>query len=98
MTKKQKIMVFRLSVSGVFFAGALILEGKSFYAWILFLLAYGAAGYDIPIKAFRNIAGGQVFDENFLMTIATLGAIVVGSLEEAVAVMLFYQVGELFSD
>lgn len=98
MTKKQKIMVFRLAASAVFFIAAVLLEGKSYYAWILFLLAYGAAGYDIPVKACRNIATGQVFDENFLMTIATFGAIIVGSLEEAVAVMLFYQVGELFSD
>lgn len=64
----------------------------------LFILAYLFAGYDIPLRACRNISKGQIFDENFLMTIATVGAIFIGSLEEAVAVMLFYQVGELFSD
>lgn len=98
MTKKQKKMVARLSISAVFFIIAIIMEGNMPFAWILFILAYLAAGYDIPLKAVRNIRNGQVFDENFLMTIATFGAITVGELEEAVAVMLFYQVGELFSD
>ena len=98
MTKKQKKMVFRLTVSGVCFVAAIVMEKRSTFAWILFILAYLWAGYDSPMKAFRNIKKGQVFDENFLMTVATFGAIVVGSLEEAVAVMLFYQVGELFND
>ena len=98
MTKKQKRMVNRLISSAIFFTAAIILEGKSSSAWIPFIIAYLYAGYDIPVKAVRNIRHGQVFDENFLMTIATIGAILVGSLEEAVAVMLFYQVGELFSD
>lgn len=98
MTKKQKKMVFRLIVSAVFFIVAIVLEKRSVFAWIPFILAYLWAGYDIPLKAFRNIRKGQVFDENFLMTVATFGAIAVGSLEEAVAVMLFYQVGELFND
>lgn len=98
MTKKQKKMVIRLAVSAIFFISAIIIEGTSSLAWIPFLAAYLFAGYDIPLKAVRNIRHGQVFDENFLMTVATIGAIFVGSLEEAVAVMLFYQVGELFSD
>lgn len=98
MTKKQKKMVVRLCVSAVFFIIAIIMEGKIPLAWIPFIFSYLAAGYDIPMKAIRNIRNGQVFDENFLMTIATFGAIAVGELEEAVAVMLFYQVGELFSD
>ncbi|MCI6887581.1 MAG: cadmium-translocating P-type ATPase [Lachnospiraceae bacterium] len=98
MTKKQKKMVIRLAVSAVFFAAAVVMEGKNPFAWIPFLISYLFAGYDIPLKACRNIRNGQVFDENFLMTIATFGAIAVGSLEEAVAVMLFYQIGELFSD
>lgn len=98
MTKKQKIMISRLSVSAVLFAAAFFLEERSAYAWIPFILSYLAAGYDIPLRACRNISKGQVFDENFLMTVATVGAIIVGSLEEAVAVMLFYQVGELFND
>ncbi len=98
MTKKQKKMVTRLSASAVFFILALILEKRSAFAWIPFLAAYLFAGYDIPLRACRNITKGQIFDENFLMSVATIGAIVVGSLEEAVAVMLFYQIGELFND
>ena len=96
MTKKQKKMVARLVVSAVFFIVAMMLEKKTFWAWIPFVLSYLAAGYDIPLRACRNLKNGQVFDENFLMTIATLGAFAIGSLEEAVAVMLFYQIGELF--
>lgn len=98
MTTKQKKMVLRLIASGVFFAAALVLEQRSSFAWIPYIVAYLFAGYDIPLKAARTITKGQVFDENFLMTVATFGAIAVGSLEEAVAVMLFYQIGELFND
>lgn len=98
MTKKQKKMVARLAGSAVFFIIAMMLEKKTSWAWIPFVLSYLAAGYDIPLKACRNLKNGQVFDENFLMTIATLGAFAIGSLEEAVAVMLFYQIGELFND
>lgn len=65
---------------------------------LLFLLPYLVIGYDVMIKAGRNIANGQVFDENFLMMIATFGAFAVGDYGEAVAVMLFYQIGELFQD
>lgn len=63
---------------------------------ILFILSYLIVGFEIVKKAFRNIIKGKVFDENFLMTVATIGAFFVGEFEEAVAVMLFYQVGELF--
>ena len=98
MTKKQKKMVFRLTISGMFFISAVVMENTGLWAGFPYILAYLFAGYDIPWKALRNIKNGQVFDENFLMTIATFGAIAVGSLEEAVAVMLFYQVGELFND
>lgn len=98
MTKKQKKMVARLAVGAALFLCAIGMEGKTVWAFVPFILAYLAAGYDIPLKAVRNIRNGQVFDENFLMTVATIGAIFVGSLEEAVAVILFYQVGELFSD
>lgn len=98
MTKKQKTMLVRLFVSGVLLAVGFMLDEKVAYAWVPFMISYLAAGYDIPLKALRTIRGGRVFDENFLMTIATFGAIAVGSLEEAVAVMLFYQVGEWFND
>ncbi len=98
MTKKQKKMVIRLTASALLLAGGIGTEGRWSLDWLLFLLSYLAAGYDIPLKAARNISKGQVFDENFLMTAATFGAIAVGALEEAVAVMLFYQLGELFND
>src|SRR5690606_3307657 len=65
---------------------------------ILFVIAYLISGYDVVWRAVRNIFRGQVFDENFLMTIATLAAFYVQEYPEAVAVMLFYQVGELFQD
>ncbi len=98
MTKKQKKMTIRLVISAVFLIGGIITEGIHPFDWILFAVSYGAAGYDIPLKAWTNIRNGQVFDENFLMTVATFGAIAIGEFKEAVAVMLFYQVGELFSD
>lgn len=98
MNRKQKRMGCRLLISAVFLIAGIWMEGKTDFAWIAFAVSYLAAGYDIPIKAFRTIIKGQVFDENFLMTVATFGAIAIGSLEEAVAVMLFYQIGELFSD
>ena len=98
MTKKQKKMIIRLGVSAVCLVGGIAVQGIHPGDWVLFLVSYLAAGYDIPLKALRNIRNGQVFDENFLMTVATFGAIGVGELEEAVAVMLFYQVGELFND
>lgn len=98
MTKKQKIMGIRLVISAVFFALAMAVEGKVFWYWILFIISYLAAGYDIPLRAVRNIKNGQFFDENFLMSVATFGAIGIGALEEAVGVMLFYQIGELFND
>jgi Cd2+/Zn2+-exporting ATPase len=98
MTKKQKQMAIRLVVSALFFAAGMLVEEKTAWYWMLFLISYLAAGYDIPLRALRNIRNGQIFDENFLMSVATFGAIGIGALEEAVGVMLFYQVGELFND
>lgn len=98
MTKKQKKMVVRLIASAVFFAAGVFMEERSDWYFIPFVISYLAAGYDIPLRAIRNLRHGQIFDENFLMTVATFGAIGCGALEEAVAVMLFYQIGELFSD
>ncbi|MDR1548522.1 MAG: cadmium-translocating P-type ATPase [Hungatella sp.] len=98
MTKKQKQMAIRLVVSALFFAAGMFVEEKTAGYWMLFLISYLAAGYDIPLRALRNIKNGQIFDENFLMSVATFGAIGIGALEEAVGVMLFYQVGELFND
>ena len=103
MTKKQKRMLVRIIISFVLFAALMVAEHtgalEGINTWILFviyLVPYLIIGYDIVYKAVRNISHGQVFDENFLMMIATFGAFGVGEYSEAVAVMLFYQVGELF--
>lgn len=98
MTKKQKKMGIRLLVSAVFFIAGMLVEGKVSWYFLPFIISYLAAGYDIPLKALRNIKNGQFFDENFLMSVATFGAIGIGAMEEAVGVMLFYQIGELFND
>lgn len=95
MTNKQKKLLGRIIASAVLFVCALVLP----YEWagiILFAAAYLTVGYSVIIKAAKNIRNGQVFDENFLMLIATLGAFALREFSEAVAVMLFYQVGELF--
>lgn len=78
------------------YATALIFEDKEYINLILFLVAYILVGGKVVMTALRNITRGQVFDENFLMTIATLGAFIIGEYPEAVAVMIFYEVGELF--
>lgn len=104
MTKKQKKMLVRIIITFILFAGLMICEHaglleKIEHTWFLFviyLIPYLVIGYDIVYKAARNISHGQVFDENFLMMIATFGAFGVKEYSEAVAVMLFYQVGELF--
>ncbi len=106
MTKKQKKMLFRILAAFFLFAGLFLCEHAGFLervegTFILFavyLLPYLIVGYDILYKAARNISHGQVFDENFLMMIATFGAFAVGEYSEGVAVMLFYQVGELFQN
>ncbi len=102
MNKKQKNSLLRIIIAAIIFAaGLLIPEGEQFAAiWFVrlgvFLAAYFTVGWDILWRAIRNIAHGQVFDENFLMTIASVGAMVIGEYSEGVAVMIFYQVGELF--
>ena len=103
MTKKQKKMRLRIIISLVLFAILFVcehmgvLEPLPWWARLLiFAVPYLIVGYDIIFKAVRNISHGQIFDENFLMMIATFGAFGVGEYLEAVAVMLFYQVGELF--
>lgn len=103
MTKKQKKVFIRIIITFILFAVLMaaehlgVLDGVN--TWILlviYLVPYAIIGYDIVYKAARNISHGQVFDENFLMMIATFGAFGVREYSEAVAVMLFYQVGELF--
>ncbi|MCI8296169.1 MAG: cadmium-translocating P-type ATPase [Lachnospiraceae bacterium] len=106
MTEKQKKMLARILVTAVCFAGLLIGDKSGAFPWlghfpagfIAYLLPYLLIGYDIIWKAARNIRHGQIFDENFLMMIATFGAFGVGEYLEALAVMLFYQVGELFQN
>ena len=103
MTKKQKKMLRKIIVASSIFLIACIFSFlfpdfplKSWFSLSIFLLAYLMAGGDVVKKAIVNIRHGQVFDENFLMSIATMGAFFVGEYPEGVAVMLFYQVGELF--
>ena len=102
-TKKQKNALVRIIVTFVLFAALFACEHTGVFAplpeWacmLIFLVPYGIIGYDIVFKAVRNIAHGQVIDENFLMLVATVAAFCIGEYSEAVAVMLFYQVGELF--
>ena len=101
MNSKQKKVLIRVIISGIFFIVISLFSKISGYdnaviMFILYLIPYLIIGYDILFKAVRNIFHGQIFDENFLMVIATIGAFILKEYPEAVAVMLFYQVGELF--
>ena len=101
MNKKQKKMLVRIIVAALLVVlltliPESIIGEKSIVQLGLFLIPYLIIGYDILKKAFKGIRNKQVFDENFLMTVATIGAIILGDYKEGVAVMLFYQVGELF--
>ncbi|MBR1873595.1 MAG: heavy metal translocating P-type ATPase, partial [Eubacterium sp.] len=105
MTKKQRKWLIRIIISGVLFIILFVLEHigmldalKLYIKLPVFLIPYLIIGYDVILKAAKNIAHGKIFDENFLMMIATFGAFVVNEYLEAVAVMLFYQVGELFQN
>ena len=97
MTRKMKKKLIRIIISFILLILAFILRlDNTIINNILFIISYLIVGYDIILKALRNITRGKVFDENFLMTIATIGAFFIREFPEAVAVMLFYQVGELF--
>ena len=96
MTKKQKKMRFRIIISLILYIICLFIPAQNLIKLALFLVPYFIIGYDVLLKAIINIKNGQIFDENFLMTIATIGAFIIGEYNEGVAVMLFYQVGELF--
>ena len=85
----------RLYLGILLFAAAVVLEAQSWSVW-LFLAAYVMAGGKVVYIALRNMLKGEVFDENFLMSVATIGALAIGSYEEAVAVMIFYEIGEMF--
>ena len=96
MTRKQKKQLTRIFLAAAIYAAALILPLTGAVQVALFLVGYVAAGGDIVLKAAKNISHGQVFDENFLMTVATIGALLLGEYSEGIAVMLFYRVGEWF--
>ena len=93
MKKKKEVIII---ISAVLFAIALFVKMNQTLQLILMLVAYILLGKDTVLKAVKNVEKGDFFDENFLMTIATLGAIIIGEYPEAVAVMLFYEIGELF--
>ena len=103
MNKKQKKLLWRIIIAAVFFVPLYLISEEivevhipQIALFILFLIPYLLVGYDILRKAFKGVKNRQVFDENFLMTVATVGAIALGEYGEGVAVMLLYQVGELF--
>ena len=96
MTKKQKSLLTRIIIAAVLFIIGMVFPLEGVPQLILYLVCYIVVGWDIVWKAVTNILHGQVFDENFLMTIATIGALILGEYSEGVAVMLFYQVGEWF--
>ncbi len=106
MTSKQKKKLYRIITAFVLFVVLMVLEHtgvleqlpSQWLVFLIYLIPYLVIGYDIVYKAVRNISHGQVFDENFLMMVATFGAFGVKEYSEAVAVMLFYQVGELFQN
>ncbi len=100
MTRKQKITLIRIIVSAALLAAAIVVRRFVSMPWwaelLMFLAPYLTVGYDVLKKAFLNVIHGQIFDENFLMCIATIGAFAIKEYPEAAFVMLFYQVGELF--
>ena len=102
MTKKQKKMLYRILIAAALFLAAKFVPLPPLLSTLLYFIAYFTVGYDILRKAWKGICNRRVFDENFLMTVATVGAIALavyersGDYAEAVAVMLFYQIGELF--
>jgi len=100
MTKKQKKVLIRIIVSAVLLAGIMIItklvDINKWIQFVLYLVPYLIIGYDILKKALKGIFKGQIFDENFLMAVATVGAVALGEFSEGAAVMLFYQIGELF--
>ena len=100
MTRKQKRVLIRIITSAVLLAAVIVLdktlEIEKYIVAAMYLVPYFIIGYDILKKAVLGIFHGQIFDENFLMAVATVGAVGLGDFKEGVAVMLFYQIGELF--
>ena len=96
MNKKQKKMLIRIIVAAILVVAFSLLPIEGYVKFGLFMIPYLVIGYDILKKAGKGIMNRQVFDENFLMAVATMGAILLGDYKEGVSVMLFYQIGELF--
>lgn len=96
MNKKQKKMLARVLTAAVLVVALSLLPLKGYLKSVLFMVPYLVIGYDILLKAWKGIRNKQIFDENFLMAVATVGAICLGDFKEGTAVMLFYQIGELF--
>ena len=96
LTKKQKKMLRRISIAAVLYVLLELWGPVGLLGLLLYLVPYGVVGWDVLWRAVRNIRNGQIFDENFLMVVATIGAFGCGEYPEGVAVMLFYQIGELF--
>lgn len=96
MTKKQKKALIRIIISVALVGLISLLPVKGYLRFGMFMIPYLVIGYDILRKAIKGIMNRQVFDENFLMAVATIGAIALGDYTEGVAVMIFYQIGELF--
>ena len=96
MSKKQKRVLYRLILAAVLLVAASLLPVTGVWKFLCFLVPYFIIGYDVLLGALHGIVNGQIFDENFLMAIATVGAMGVGDYQESVAVLLFYQLGELF--
>ena len=98
MSKKEKKRLWRILAAAALFIAVRCSPAQGWIAAALYLVPYLLIGYDVLWRAVRNIKNGQVFDENFLMAVATVGAYAIGDYPESVFVMLFYQVGELFQD
>ena len=96
MNRKQKRSLWTILIAAALFVVALLLPVEGVWELLAYLIPYGAIAWKVIWKAVKNISRGQIFDENFLMCVASLGAMCAGDYKEAVAVMLFYQVGELF--
>ena len=96
MNKKQKRMLTRIIIAAILFVFLNVASLEGMYETVVFLITYLIIGYDILVKAIKGILNRQIFDENFLMAVATVGAIILGDYGEGTAVMLFYQIGEWF--
>ena len=94
----QRLKLLQLGIGAAFFAAAVLLKLSAGVELAIYLTAYALVGGEVLIKSIRNIFKGQVFDENFLMSLATIGAFAIGEYSEGVAVMIFYQIGEMFQD